>query len=188
MVLDDTDEALALLAQIANRDETAFRRLYDASYRRIYAFVMHRMRDEAAASEIVGEVLYDVWRRPAAYRGDAKLSTWLLGIARHKMLDRLRGADKTHEDIADHEDLHGSDTEDGYTALAQQQRAEGVAKCVAQLGEPHRECLYLAFYEELSQAEIAQLQQVPEATVKTRLFHARAKIKRCLQALLARER
>ena len=73
-------------------------------------------------------------------------------------------------------------------ALAQQQRREGVANCLAGIGEPHRECLHLAFYEDLSVAEIGAIQGVPEGTVKTRLFHARAKIKRCLQALLSRER
>ena len=55
------------------------------------------------------------------------------------------------------------------------------------LSDEHRECLHLVFYEGCALAEIAQLQQVPENTVKTRLFHARQKIKQCLQRMLERE-
>ena len=184
----DNAQALALLERVAARDEAAFRRLYELSSRSVYAFVMHRLRDAAAATEVVSETLWEVWRHPAAFRGDAKYSTWLLGIARHKLLDRLRASRFDHEDIDDHPDLPDDDAADGFATLAQQQRREGVAHCLEGLPEPHRECLHLAFYEDLSVAEISAVQSVPEGTVKTRLFHARAKIKRCLQALLSRER
>lgn len=185
----DNAQALALLERVAARDETAFRRLYELSSRTVYAFVMHRLRDATAASEVVGETLWEVWRHPAAFRGDSKYSTWLLGIARHKLLDRLRARSTfEHENIDEHAEIADDNAEDGFMALAQQQRREGVANCLAGIGEPHRECLHLAFYEDLSVAEIGAIQGVPEGTVKTRLFHARVKIKRCLQALLSRER
>lgn len=183
----DNAQALALLERVAARDQTAFRRLYELSSRTVYAFVMHRLRDATAAGEVVGETLWEVWRHPAAFRGDSKYSTWLLGIARHKLLDRLRASPFEHEDIDEHSELPDDNAADGFAALAQQQRREGVAHCLGGLGEPHRECLHLAFFEDLSVAEIGTLQGVPEGTVKTRLFHARAKIKRCLQALLSRE-
>jgi len=55
------------------------------------------------------------------------------------------------------------------------------------LTEEHRECLHLVFYEGMSLAEVAAIQRCPENTVKTRLFHARQKIKNCLRLLLERE-
>ncbi len=182
-------EAFTLLDRVAAGDERAFRRLYERSSRRIYAFAMHRLRDAVAAEEVVSEVLYEVWRRPRAFLGTSQFSTWLLGIARHRIQDRWRAAGRAqpHEDLDDHLHLADDAAGNGFDALAQQQRAEGVATCMDRLGEPHRECLYLVFYEGLSQAEISALQQVGEGTVKTRLFHARAKIKRCLHALLHRE-
>ena len=55
------------------------------------------------------------------------------------------------------------------------------------LSNEHRECMHLAFYESLSLSEIASVQACPENTVKTRLFHARQKIKTCLRLLLQSE-
>ena len=59
--------------------------------------------------------------------------------------------------------------------------------CMGKLTEEHRECLHLVFYEGMSLAEVAAIQRCPENTVKTRLFHARQKIKNCLRLLLERE-
>jgi RNA polymerase sigma-70 factor, ECF subfamily len=158
--------------------------------RRVYAFVLLRLRDSNAAAEVVSETLFEVWRKPEAFRGDAKFSTWLLGIARHKLLTRLQARHRPgeqHEDIDEQADTLEADTPDGFAALAEQQRREGVAACMDKLSEPHRECLHLVYYEGLGLGEVAQLQAVPEGTIKTRLFHARTKIKQCLQNLLARE-
>ncbi|MEO8151643.1 MAG: sigma-70 family RNA polymerase sigma factor [Rhizobacter sp.] len=184
----DNAQVLALLKRVADRDEKAFVRLYESVSRRVYAFAMHKLSDATVASEIVSETLYQVWRAPAAFRGDAKFSTWVLGIARHKLLDRLRGSAPAHEDIDDYADQLAGNAPDGFATLSEQQRRDGVGACLDKLVDPHRECLYLVFYEGLALAEIAELQAVPEGTVKTRLFHARTKIKKCLQLLLVRER
>jgi RNA polymerase sigma-70 factor, ECF subfamily len=186
-----TDQVLALLKRVAQQDEPAFRRLYESASRRVYAFVLHRLRDPAAAAEIVSDTFYEVWRRPGAFRGDAKFTTWLLGIARHKLLSRLQGGasrrESLHEDIDEHLELPDGDAPEGFQAVAERQRRDGVAACLDKLPDAQRECLHLVFYEGLSLAEIATLQGAPEGTVKTRLFHARAKIKQCLQQLLLRE-
>jgi RNA polymerase sigma-70 factor, ECF subfamily len=181
--LDDA-ELKALLARVAQRDEAAFRRVYAAFARRVYAFVLHRLGDAAVAEEVVIDTLHEVWKRPSAWHGDARFSTWLLGIARHKLLDRLRARGPEHEDIDDHLDLQDMDAAEGLATVAQRERREGVAACLETLRDPHRECLYLVFFEDRSVAEVAGLQAVPEGTVKTRLFHARAKIKQCLQRLV----
>jgi RNA polymerase sigma-70 factor, ECF subfamily len=187
----DNDQVLALLRQVAQRDEPAFRRLYEATSRRVYAFAVHRLHDPAAAAEIVSETLYEVWRRPDAFRGEAKFTTWLMGIARHKLLDRLQGRisgrEDMHEDIDEYHELQDIDAAEGFDVVAEQQRREGVAACLDKLPDVQRECLHLVYYEGESLAEIAAVQGVPEGTVKTRLFHARAKVKQCLQRLLVSE-
>jgi RNA polymerase sigma-70 factor, ECF subfamily len=187
----DTDAVLDLLKQVAQQDEQAFRRLYESASRRVYAFVLQRLGDPAAAAEVVSDTFYEVWRRPGAFRGESRFMTWLLGIARHKLLTRLQGKaarrENMHEDIDEHLELPDDDASDGFTSVAERQRREAVAACLDKLPELQRECLHLVFYEELSLAEIAAVQSAPEGTVKTRLFHARAKIKQCLQRLLQRE-
>ena len=58
---------------------------------------------------------------------------------------------------------------------------------MGKLSDEHRECLHLVFYEGMGLAEVAEVQHCPEGTVKTRLFHARQKIKKCLETAAARE-
>jgi RNA polymerase sigma-70 factor (ECF subfamily) len=185
----DNDEVLRLLARIAQGDEAAFRELYRGFSRRLYAYVLRRLDDPARAEEIVADTLYEVWRAPAKFRGDAQFSTWLIGIARNKVLMAFRGRkpDHDHEDIADLAETMPAEEPGAFEMLAQQQRHEGVRQCMDRLSDDHRECIHLVFYEGLSLAEVASLQACPEGTVKTRLFHARQKLKTCLKLLLQRE-
>jgi RNA polymerase sigma-70 factor (ECF subfamily) len=71
--------------------------------------------------------------------------------------------------------------------VAEAQRREGVLHCMDKLSDEHRECVHLVFYEGLALAEVAEVQGCPENTVKTRLFHARQKLKNCLRLLVQRE-
>ena len=185
----DNDEVLGLLERIGQRDEAAFRELYRGFSRRLFAYVLRQLGDPAQAEEIVADTLYEVWRQPAKFRGDSQFSTWLIGIARNKVLMafRSRKPDRLHEDIADVVDTVASDDPSAFELLAQQQRHEGVRHCMDRLSEDHRECIHLVFYEGMSLAEVASLQACPEGTVKTRLFHARNKLKTCLKLLLQRE-
>ncbi len=183
----DEQRALDLLKQVAQRNEAAFAQLYKALSRRVYAFAFHSLRDSARAAEVVSETLYHVWEAPEQFRGEGKLSTWVLGIARHKILDRLRSVQPLHQDLDELTEALASDEPDAFDALALQQRRAGVQSCLEKLPEVQRECLYLVYYEGLSLTEVSALQSVPQSTVKTRLFHARQKIKQCLKSLLLRE-
>ncbi len=185
----DNDEVLRLLGRIERADEAAFRELYRAYSRKLYAYVLRQLGDPAQAEEIVADTLYEVWRQPAKFRGDSQFSTWLIGIARNKVLMAFRGRkpDAIHDDLDDVAESIASDDESAFDILANQQRREGVRHCMDKLSDEHRECVHLVFYEGLSLAEVAALQSCPENTVKTRLFHARQKLKNCLRLLLERE-
>ena len=185
----DNDEVLRLLALIGQADEAAFRELYRAFSRRLYAYVLRQLGDPAQAEEIVADTLYEVWRQPAKFRGDSQFSTWLIGIARNKVLMafRSRKPDQHHDDIDDVAETIAAEDPSAFDLLARQQRHEGVRHCMGKLSDEHRECVHLVFYEGLSLAEVAGVQGCPEGTVKTRLFHARAKLKNCLKLLLQRE-
>ena len=185
----DQDEVMRLLARIEHGDEPAFRELYRAYSRRIYAYVLRHLGDAAQAEEIVADTLYDVWRQPARFRGDSQFSTWLIGIARNKILMawRSRKPDSRHEDLDSVAEVLPAEDGSAFDALAERQRREGVRHCMDRLSDEHRECVHLVFYEGLALAEVAQLQGCPENTVKTRLFHARQKLKNCLRLLVERE-
>lgn len=180
----DNNAVFELLRAVAKGSEDAIRRLYDGYSRRIYAFALNRVRDPALAEEIVVDTMHEVWRHPDRFRGESKFSTWLLGIARYKILTALRSADPAYEEL---DEEMPSDGETAFEILAQKQRREGVQHCMDKLSDEHRECLHLVFYEGYSLKEVADVQSVPENTVKTRLFHARQKIRNCLRLLLERE-
>jgi RNA polymerase sigma-70 factor (ECF subfamily) len=185
----DNDRVRELLARIGREDQAAFRELYKAFSRKVFAYVLNMVNDHGRAEEILVDTMYEVWRNPARFRGDSQFGTWLIGIARNKalMVYRARRPDETHGDLDDIAETEAADTPDGYAQLAQKQRSEGVQHCMGKLSDEHRECLHLVFYEGLSLAEVAAVQRCPENTVKTRLFHARQKVKNCLRLLLERE-
>jgi RNA polymerase sigma-70 factor (ECF subfamily) len=185
----ENEEVLRLLQRIEQADEAAFRELYRAFSRRLYAYVLRQIGDTAQTEEIVSDTLYEVWKAPARFRGEAQFSTWLIGIARNKVLMafRSRKPDAQHDDLDDVAEVVASDEPSAFELLAARERHEGVRHCMDKLSSEHRECVHLVFYEGLALAEIAALQACPENTVKTRLFHARKKLMNCLKLMLQRE-
>lgn len=181
-------EIEALLRRVGLRDQAAFRTLYELFSRRVYAFLVHRFQHEHLAEEVVSDTLMHVWKSPESFRGESAFSTWLLGVARFKMLERLRqkapesGADVEEVD----EDLLVEETGPDDVAMLRQHR-EGVRECLEQLPVEQRECMHLAYYEGWTLDEIGEHQSVKKDTVGTRLFYARKRIRACLAALLARE-
>lgn len=185
----ENDRVKTLLERVGRQDQAAFRELYKAFSRRVFAYVLNMVNDHGRAEEILVDTMHEVWRAPQRFRGDSQFSTWLIGIARNKALMVYRGRrpDEVHDDLDDVAQTHAADTPDGFAQLAARQRSEGVQACMGRLSNEHRECMHLVFFESLSLAEIAKVQGCPENTVKTRLFHARQKIKNCLKRMLERE-
>lgn len=178
-----------LLRRIAARDQAAFRTLYDLFARRVYAFLVHRFSHrESLAEEVVSDTLLHVWKSPASFRGESAFATWLIGVARFKMLERLRRDEPENEDIdAIDEGLLVEPTRpDDVAAL--RQRSDGVRACLDHLPAEQRECMHLAYYEGWTLDEIGEQMRIQRETVGTRIFYARKKIQACLAALLASER
>ncbi len=179
----DDELARELLRRCAEQDERALAELHRVMAQRIYAFAFHRLRDETAAQTVVIDTLYEVWKCAGKFRGDSRASTWILGIARFKVIAQWKQgmSQEDHEDIADHADTLRGDFEDGAEALSRWQRDHLVKACMGELSAAHRECMQLVYFEGLSLAEVAAIQQVPENTVKTRLFHARKSMRLCVE-------
>ena len=156
-----------------------------------YQFAMRRLSDPVQAEEVVVETLYEVWTHASRFSGQSSIRTWVLGIARHKLLDKLRERYRHRHESLDDEDtpqadaMEGAETDapEGFERVAQREHRDMIAHCAGKLPEDQREALHLALYEDLPLADIARVQSCPENTVKTRLFHARRKMKECLQRL-----
>lgn len=178
----ETDEAGALLARIARGETLALESFYDAYHARVYAFALKRLSNSADATEILNEVMHEVWRHAARFEGRSRPLTWVLGIAHHKVIDRLRRRSHTDHDELDLD--HTADDAPGMSeAMAGVQDAERVRRCVDRLPDTQRLVIQLAFYDDLSYSEISEIMHIPTGTVKTRVFHAKQVLKRCLSTL-----
>lgn len=182
-------EIVQLLERIAQRDESAFKLLYKAFSRKLYAYALRQMSDPAAAEEIVSDTLHEIWLHPTRFRGESQFSTWLIGIARYKTLMRLRAgrAEPPRDDVDDLAEVLPTDDAGPFELMAGRQREHNVRHCLERLSREHRECMHLVFFEGMGLAEVAQLQACPEGTVKTRMFHARQKLRNCLSLMLKAE-
>jgi RNA polymerase sigma-70 factor, ECF subfamily len=173
---------LNLLNATVEGDEEAINRLYSQFNRKIYAFALRRLSAPHLAEEVVVETMFEVWKNAKKFAGHSKVSTWLLGIARYKVLDKMRqrGIQQTRE--VDAEDLELEDEQpSAFEEIAKKQQSQHVADCLKTLPDDQRECMHLVFYEELSLVDIAEIQQCPANTIKTRMFHARKKMKDCIE-------
>ena len=139
---------------------------------------MSRLGNTADAADILNEVMLEVWRHANRFEGRSRPLTWVLGIAHHKAIDQLRRRKEPHVDV-DEVDIP-DDVPTAADALAGLEDAERVRQCVEKLSAAHRLVVHLAFYDDLSYPEIAVLADCPVGTVKTRMFHARQLLKRCL--------
>ncbi len=183
----DAAQIEELLRRVARKDQAAFRALYEQFGRRVYAFLIHRFQIESLAEEVVSDTLLQVWKAPESFRGESSFSTWLLGIARFKMLERLRQRKPETDDVDEIDEGLLVDETRPEHVVAMQQRSEGVRECLDLLPAEQRECMHLAYYEGWTLEEIAASMHLKKETVGTRIFYARKKIQACLAALLARE-
>jgi RNA polymerase sigma-70 factor (ECF subfamily) len=174
-VLLDTD----LLEKVAAGDREAFRELYLMYHRRLARFLARFTRRYDLIEEVINDTLFIVWNKAGEFRGDSRLSTWIMGIAYRRALKTLRSPGNRLFDAAPIEndallapDELGASETDEWLSLAMQQ-----------LPAEQRLTLELAYGQGYSCEEIGQIMDCPANTVKTRMFHARAKLRAILPQL-----
>jgi RNA polymerase sigma factor (sigma-70 family) len=181
-VAADAGDALdvALMARVVARDLAAFETLYRIYDSRLGRFLGMMIVRRTIVEEVLNDTMLVVWNRAATYNHQSKVSTWIFAIAYRTALKALRRydeplADPSDEPIAEQpgpEQRHA----DGETRAA-------LMHALDMLSSEHRSVLVLTYFHDLPYAEIAQIMSCPVDTVKTRVFHAR----RRLRALLSGE-
>ncbi|WP_395298781.1 sigma-70 family RNA polymerase sigma factor [Kitasatospora hibisci] len=159
-----------LLALSARGDQAAYELLHHAVAGPICGVALQTLRNPAHAEEVAQEVLLEMWRCAAAYRPErGSVMTWVLTIAHHRAVDRVRAA--TAATARDHrmafrESADGDPLDDQVVRSLERVR---VRSALAALSRVQREAVVLAYYGGYSQREIARLTDVPLGTVKTRI-------------------
>jgi len=171
---------LALMARIVARDLAAFETLYRIYDPRLGRFLGLMIARRAILEEVLNDTMLVVWNRAATYNRQSKVSTWIFAIAYRTALKALHRHDEPHADPADEPTADDPGPEqrrcDGETRAA-------LMHALDMLSREQRSALVLTYFHELPYAEIAQIMSCPVDTVKTRVFHAR----RRLRALLSGE-
>jgi len=168
-----------LIARIAAHDRKALEELYHLYHRRMARFLTRIARRYDLAEEIINDTFYVVWRKARSFRGDSQPSTWLLGIAYRTARNALRSAARTAGENPP-EDLLPL-THEGPADAAELR--DWLGRALEQLPAEQRLAVELCYELGHSCEEIAAIMSCPVNTVKTRLFHARAKLQRLLPHL-----
>ncbi len=163
-----------LLQRISHGDRDAFRDLYVRYHRRLARFLARLTHGRNDAEDIINDTLWIVWQRAGDFRGASRVSTWIMGIAYRRALKNIQRAATQVRVMA--LELAGTtaETDDATESLADRQLLE---RGLAQLPLDQRLVLELAYYLDHSCEEIAEIMECPVNTVKTRMFHARRKLR-----------
>jgi len=171
---ENIDPFLVLLEQTAQGDRAAFARLYKETNHRVKVYLYRLVQDRNCIDDILVETYIQIWKNSQGFQGRSKALSWMIGIARNLALKEI-GKKKYHEDIADHPEIEAAGIN-----LEAGDRKKVFSRALARLSPKHREILDLAFYQDLAYREIAQILNISESTVKTRVFYAKASLKKAL--------
>lgn len=172
---DREDEIL--MRRVRSGDRDALAALYHLYRPRIARFLSRMGLAEQEHSPVINDVLFTVWNSAERYdKQRSRLSTWIFGIARNKALKVFAGARRTpHAEPDELDDL--AEWHDDFESLEIRQ---WIGFGLASLPPEQRMVLELTFLEGLSYAEVAEILDCPVNTVKTRVFHARRKLRNLL--------
>ena len=168
------DEA-RLVARAASRDLKAFEQLYRIYHPRLTRFLTNILRQPHLVEEALNDTLMVVWKRAATYNGTSKVSTWIFAIAyRIALKTRSRSDDPVEDPGAD---VRASPEVGPEQALGRRQAQEILVAALGQLSPEHRAVVDLTYFHEAGYRDIAEILDCPVGTVKTRMHHARKRLR-----------
>jgi RNA polymerase sigma-70 factor (ECF subfamily) len=172
-----------LLHAVARGDEAALARLYDAYRVILFGLLVRILNSREEAEDILQEVFVQVWRRAKDF--DEKRGrpfTWLVTLARSRAIDRLRqlGARQRLAMGAAQEQENTESFSDALTDSVRAEQQAEVRRALAELPEEQRTALLLAYFDGLTQSEIATKLNAPLGTVKTRMRSGMIKLRALL--------
>lgn len=169
----DGDSDWLLIERIGRGDEPAFEIFYKRYRRYLERFIYQVTRRSELVDDVISEVMLAVWQQASRTERLAQASTWVLGIANFKSLQALRklGITSGSDGLVD----EGSGDDSLGQRVLEQDNLLHVA--LRHLSPEQRAAMELVYFHGLHYQDIAKVMDCPENTVKTRIFHARRRLR-----------
>lgn len=174
---------LLLLERIEQGDRAALQELYAAYYHALLRFMQRITRSLELAQEGVNDVMLTVWRNSTSFGRRSSVSTWIMGIAYNKALKSLASKRRWSSRFGFHIDDFEDRSEAAVEPSEHRDLRDWLTKALDALPPAQRAVVDLTYFGGYSYEEIAAIMGCPVNTVKTRMFHARAKLRQALPAL-----
>ena len=171
-----------LIGQVAAGDRQAFEVLYRRYFPRLTRFLHGMTRSVPLIEEIVNDTLLVVWQKARTFDGSCKASTWIFAIAYRKACKAIKALDEPLD--LDPDLLEGDPDQQPEHALDRKHVQRMINAALDDLPAPQRAVVHLTYHHEMGYADIAAIMNCPVNTVKTRMFHARRRLKLLLAGQL----
>lgn len=175
-----------VLDRVRSGDPKAVAAVYDRHHEAVRGFAAHLLRDDDAAEDLVHEVFVTLPRAIRRFRGGASLRTFLIGIAANHARHFVRSAARrraAYERMSRQSEPSATTPE---TLCERRELALLLERALDRLPIKHRVVFVLCDVEERTSADAAEILSIPPATVRTRLFHARRKLRGVLEGEVVR--
>ncbi|MBX5478621.1 MAG: sigma-70 family RNA polymerase sigma factor [Pyrinomonas methylaliphatogenes] len=159
-----------LVRAIAQGDERALAAFYDRYASILFGLLLRILNDRSEAEDVLQEVFLQVWQEAERFDGArGRPFTWLVTIARSRAIDRVRARNSRDRKEMQASRSSWSETDEITQQLSRTEEREIVRRALAEIPEEQRDVLLLAYFEGLSQSEIATRTGAPLGTIKTRM-------------------
>jgi len=177
-----TPDDRELLARIAGKDLQAFERMYRIYQPRLTRFLTTLLKRPQLIEEVLDDTMMVVWQTAGSFRGSSKVSTWIFAIAYRKA---YKAKARWPDPVEDPEQDDRMSTDPGPDEeLGKQQLRAALMKAMDGLSVDHRAVVDLTYFHDMGYREVAEIVGCPIDTVKTRMFHARRRLKQAMSGSL----
>jgi RNA polymerase sigma-70 factor (ECF subfamily) len=178
----ESNSAAHLIERIANHDRQAFSDLYDRCSSLVYSLALRMLKSRSDADDLVQEVFIQLWRQAANYNQDrGSPEAWIVNITRSRAIDKLRANRRIEQSFVPVDDPSKAESGANVESSAAQSEARAIMNsALAALPENQRRVLELAYFDGLTQSEIASRLAEPLGTVKTRVRSGIQKLREIL--------
>jgi len=170
-VTAETASAAYLIQQVAQQDREAFSELYDRCSSLVFTLAIRMLKVRSDAEDLLQEVFVQVWRQASNYSADrGSPEAWIINIARSRAIDKIRSIRRMEKSFVLTGDPARAESSDNVESSAAESEVRlTMNSALASLPEAQRRVLELAYFDGLSQSEIAARLAEPLGTVKTRM-------------------